>query len=122
MKPEIRDQWADALESGEYKQGRGALTTVLADGTEEDCCLGVLCKLAVKAGVIPEPEAVIGRTKAYGATVETGLLPEEVQHWAETGHSTVTFIHEGMDRFAESLNDTLELSFTDIAKLIREQL
>ncbi len=35
-----REEWAQALESGEYKQGRGELR---ADG--KHCCLGVLCDL-----------------------------------------------------------------------------
>lgn len=47
----IQQAWVDGLRSGDYKQGNGQLTTIKPDGTEEDCCLGVACKLAVKAGV-----------------------------------------------------------------------
>lgn len=44
-------EWAEALESGEYVQGRATLTYVSPDGLKQYCCLGVLCELAVKAGV-----------------------------------------------------------------------
>lgn len=42
LKPEIKQQWVEALRSGEYKQGKGALRLI---GKEQDsfCCLGVLC-------------------------------------------------------------------------------
>lgn len=49
MNPEIKDLWCAALESGEYTKGHGALTVVTEDGAQQDCCLGVLCKLAAKA-------------------------------------------------------------------------
>lgn len=48
MKKEIADKWIAALESGEYKQGQNVLRS--DDGFY--CCLGVLCELAVKEGVI----------------------------------------------------------------------
>jgi hypothetical protein len=41
------EKWAEALESGEYKQVNGKLS----DG-EGFCCLGVLCEIAVAEGVI----------------------------------------------------------------------
>jgi len=46
MKLEVKKLWIEALRSGKYEQGRGALNK---DG--KFCCLGVLCDLAVKAGV-----------------------------------------------------------------------
>lgn len=39
LKPEIKKKWTDALRSGEYEQGTGALKT----HGEKYCCLGVLC-------------------------------------------------------------------------------
>ena len=44
----VKRAWVRALRSSKYKQGRGQLKT--DDG--KYCCLGVLCELAVKAGVI----------------------------------------------------------------------
>lgn len=135
MKPEIRDQWADAMESDEFTQGIKRLTTVEEDGTEKDCCLGVLCKLAVKAGVIPEGEIVYEGTydvnqRAYGTGRSTGLLPREVTEWAglppapaehEEGGSVMLDLN-GRSLNADYLNDGLRLSFKEIAKLVREQL
>lgn len=41
MQAELRDQWADALESGEYEQSRARLH----DCEGRHCCLGVLCRV-----------------------------------------------------------------------------
>lgn len=127
MKAEIRDMWADALESDEYTQGRNHLTTVSADGTEAHCCLGVLCVLAVKAGVIPEgvirQNGISGDRKAYGFENAEGLLPTEVIEWAEAdGKYTVSFEYGVYRQNADTLNDIQGLSFKEIAKLIRAQL
>lgn len=46
MNPQVKQLWVDALRSGDYSQGKGHLNK---DG--KFCCLGVLCDLAVKAGV-----------------------------------------------------------------------
>lgn len=40
MKADLKAKWIDALRSGKYEQGRGAL---LNDG--KYCCLGVLCEV-----------------------------------------------------------------------------
>jgi hypothetical protein len=45
MVPEIKAKWVEALRSGEYEQGCGALRT--EDG--KYCCLGVLTDLYCKA-------------------------------------------------------------------------
>lgn len=52
MDPEIKAEWIAELRNPEAKQGTGVLRD--ADGSR--CCLGVLCDIAVKHGVIPEPE------------------------------------------------------------------
>ena len=41
MKAELKQKWVDALRSGDYEQGKGAL---LASG--KYCCLGVLCEVS----------------------------------------------------------------------------
>lgn len=50
MKRELRDKWCEALRSGKYLQGRGALRVVTAEGVDSYCCLGVLCDLVDPAG------------------------------------------------------------------------
>lgn len=58
MNPEIKTEWVAALRSGKYQQGTDVLTSV-AKGT--NCCLGVLCELAVAAGVPLYVEDVDGK-------------------------------------------------------------
>jgi len=121
MKAEIRDAWADALESGEYEQGIGSLTSVV-NGKEQHCCLGVLCQLAVKAGVIPEPEgSPTGARLLYGKEGENSFLPLEVQEWAGAEERT-WFNYNDELRGADWLNDIAELRFPEIAALVRTQL
>lgn len=105
MKAEIAKKWVKALRSGKYKQGRGLLAVV--DPTSKEvtgyCCLGVLCELAVKAGVIKpgtlresmfawSPESKI----TYGKEEEAYGLPEEVIKWAGIGsHQMLPFNQRG---------------------------
>jgi len=82
MNPVIKGQWIAALRSGDYTQGHGWLS---ADG--DYCCLGVLCELAVHAGVIERldngenPDGAI----SYGVEgdVNRQVLPQKVRIWAE---------------------------------------
>jgi len=69
MNPEVKAQWIEALESGEYTQGRGALTKVGPDGSRSHCCLGVLTDLAVKAGKCEETGRDLLDSIKYGAHV-----------------------------------------------------
>lgn len=45
MNPEVKALWLEALRSGRYRQGRGRLRTTNPDGSNNYCCLGVLCDL-----------------------------------------------------------------------------
>lgn len=86
MNPEIKAQWVAALRSGEYQQGKNYLTRVTPEG-DKHCCLGVLCDLAVKAGLDlavtmcaeGSPSSLI-TLKAYDSC--TGQLPGTVVRWA----------------------------------------
>ena len=51
MNPLIKAKWVSALRSGEFKQGTMQLRTL----DDKYCCLGVLCALAVREGVIDPP-------------------------------------------------------------------
>lgn len=79
MNPEIKARWVAALRSGEYPQGKHALRTA-----EGYCCLGVLCDLAVRAGVIEahEPDS---DSWGYGDNRESQTLPYQVARWAGLG-------------------------------------
>lgn len=93
MNQAILDQWADALTSGKFPQGKGRLRTV----NDEYCCLGVLCELAADQGVVermsPEEfEAKFGakpdgwhygtRSELDTQWGERSTLPLSVQKWA----------------------------------------
>lgn len=118
MKEEIKDKWLQALRSGSYSQAKYALHT---EGGEF-CCLGVLCDLAVKEGVIPspEPQKVSGYWK-YNR--DTKNLPLEVMKWAGVRHPAGEFVQvEGSKRKEAlvSLNDFLGKSFSQIANIIED--
>jgi hypothetical protein len=71
----IQQEWVDALRSGKYKQGRGALRR-----GNEFCCLGVLCEIAIKHGVIAPAKKENRVLFSYEGT--TSVLPSTVQHFA----------------------------------------
>lgn len=122
MDPEVRKLWTDALRSGEYAQGKESLTRIRENGSEEHCCLGVLCKLALKAGIkmpvdIPDsgshdPEV------AYAG--ETSYLPRPVMNWAGLQDMNPILIHhfDGNGVPCSVANDDENLSFDQIADLI----
>ena len=126
MNTEIRDQWVKDLTSGEYTQGKGNLTIIKPDGTELNCCLGVLCEQAVKAGVVSRLFIGMSSTVYYGAdtyTASNGVLPEEVVNWAGLHANNPIFRIDGERQEASQVNDRDDnLSFPQIAELIIEQL
>jgi len=80
------EMFIQALESGEYKQGKERLTKILPDGTKEHCCLGVMCEVAIANGLEIETIAVsVGfegeKNVLYGETGRRDFLPKEVQRW-----------------------------------------
>lgn len=79
MNADIKKEWLAALRNPEAKQASSALE--LKDGRQ--CCLGVLCRIAVKHGVIPEPELKDGKLY-FGGPMDSrpGNLPKAVQQWA----------------------------------------
>lgn len=127
---EIIQQWVDALRSGEYTQTRGKLhrvkTSEISGAGVGMCCLGVLCDLAAKAGVV-EP-FVYDDVMRYDE--EVYILPRRVYEWAgllrgnpEVRH-TVLFGDdaeptEGTDAVT-ILNDDFGLGFEAIADAIEQ--
>lgn len=80
MKPEVKSNWVEALESGDYEQTDGGLCK-LDEAGGKFCCLGVLSELAVKSG-----ENVIKDDGDFGHYVlydgEEEFLPQSVAMWA----------------------------------------
>lgn len=142
MKQEIKTQWITALRSGQYKQAHGMLGFKDETGTVENCCLGVLCNLAVKAGVIeaPEMEDADYGTLYYDDQAE--VLPNSVMEWAELGeqYNPLVPVPNGVDNLVPvphsvgnptislaELNDgesyaDHEYTFNEIADVIEENL
>ncbi len=85
MKENIKKEWVQALRSGEIPQ----TTKVLGHDDGSRCCLGVLCDIAVKHGIIPKPQLSPDTgcnglfNLFYGKEAEGSYLPEEVLEWAE---------------------------------------
>jgi len=81
MNADVKAHWTAALRSGRYPQAVGALRRENEEAGF--CCLGVLCELAVTAGVIPPPRIWLDGTYAYADSCH--LLPFAVVKWAGLG-------------------------------------
>lgn len=129
MNPEVKELWLSALRSGEYVQGKNLLHKSYPkkpDKADEFCCLGVLCDIAVKNGVIPEEDLNILST---GDEVEdynyhaydsgTAFLPKVVQEWSGVLSDNGEYPAEGRPRSLVYLNDD-GFPFASIADVIEE--
>ena len=113
---QARNAVADALESGEYTQGRFALHNLLNDSY---CCLGVACDIFCK---IEEP---LNRKPTDFKSRESiegydDCLPLKVQEWlgfTTKGGNFAELIHDKGSLVA--LNDRTDLGFKFIATLFR---
>ena len=79
---ENRRLWVEALRSGEYKQGRGALCRKTED-TFEYCCLGVACEISGLGEFVPRDDLPSG---PFTFVIKEGqsqdaALPEPVRDW-----------------------------------------
>jgi hypothetical protein len=113
MNPEVRAQWCAALRSGDYQQAKRALRR-----GDSYCCLGVLCDLAVRAGVLDDatparfdPDHRPGRMQYDG---RSDYLPPSVQKWAGLSEDDPVL---GAARSLATANDA-GCSFAEIADLI----
>ena len=125
MNQEIKARWIAALKSGEYIQG----TKVLRSVDNRFCCLGVLCELAVKEGVIPASEvkeintSVRDIKKAYGYDGSAFKLSMSVVNWAELKDQLPLASGPISDGYSLAyLNDTYKYDFHKIAAAIEEGL
>jgi hypothetical protein len=85
LDPTVRRLWTAALRSGRFAQGRDKLVSVDDEaGVTRHCCLGVLCVLAVEAGVevTTALRYVVGRRGFRAFDGEENALPVAVQRWA----------------------------------------
>lgn len=144
LKPEVKAAWLEALRSGEYKQTREMLESPVDGGF---CCLGVLCNLAEKEGVVERTvERLPGLDEGDERVVieydeKSGLPTQTVDKWALeelAGAFHAWTVLVDAERIGEehgwradevgrvrvdlaSLNDNYGFTFADLADLIEEQ-
>jgi len=107
---ERRRLLAEALRSGEYKQGAGFLSR---DG--KYCCLGVACEVAIKSGLSVEVVIDTGISPKVWYDNEAHYLPKSVQKFFGF---TSPYGEYGPGRSLPGDNDTRGLTFSEIADLI----
>lgn len=90
MNPEVKQKWIEALESGQYKHGKG----LLRNGNNEFCALGVLCDIYAQEHNEPwlrhslyefkpaEKPSLQFKSVEFGLLGYTTELPVEVATWA----------------------------------------
>jgi hypothetical protein len=125
MNPEIKAKWVAALRSGDFTQGTGALNY-----NDHYCCLGVLCELGRQEGVVEkEVEGLFGQYVGKDSERVTSVPPHSVMKWAGLDGSPEVVIPdpEGVYEMGGyvtliHLNDSIRLSFSDIADIIEEKL
>lgn len=142
MHAPIKEAWVDNLLSDRFKQGTGRLRYFsVADEQYEHCCLGVLCEMAVEAGIVrraDEPDE--DGSFAYIAVdnisdTDAEILPEAVVKWAglDKKRPGLELRYEeigeepGVPEMAFTLRDLDELNdngftFEQIAVLIKNHL
>jgi len=107
LKPEIKSKWVEALRSGEYAQGRGAIRNKTGF-----CCLGVLCDvLGATWGPVHDPVLGIRAATLFGQR-QCGAL-------TATALEVIGLEHDVQARLI-TMNDCLKSTFAEIADMIEE--
>jgi hypothetical protein len=105
MPQELKTKWIEALESGEYKQGKGTLCSA-PDGAY--CCLGVLERVAEND------------VEPYGFPSTAFYTRNGIEDGDRT-ESSLSGVVVAVASFLAERND-MGMSFPEIAKLIREKV
>lgn len=113
MDATLRDEWAVALESGDYKQGKTALKTT----DNEFCCLGVLCDILSKKdpeNIQWEYDVMFGYPRMFSISTE-----ESSAHYIPSKLADKIGITQQMQSILSHMND-MGKKFTTIAEFIRK--
>lgn len=113
----IKAEWIAELRKPELSQGTG----LLRDAEGNQCCLGVLCDVAVKHGII-NPPYINGIDMHYNYDGCGAFPPVTVTGWAEMSSENPSVLYRGRETSLSHLNDNLRLTFSQIADLIEEYL
>ena len=111
----IKSEWTAKLRSGEFEQGRGGLHT----HENKLCCLGVLCEIAVKAGIVESYECFYHPT-GDKEVLYRGYLPECVKKWAGLESRSVSI--KNLGKSLSTINDSGDYNFNEIADIIEGAL
>jgi len=109
-KSEIIAEWVRRLRSGNYTQTQRVLRN-----KDSFCCLGVLCEVAVDAGVIPPAVSRPNHPSLFVYDGQDRTLPQSVADWAGVGKAGD--YGPGIMESLASKND-YGYSFEEIANLI----
>lgn len=127
MNPTVKAKWTAALRSGEFKQGKQVLCSFShAEGTQNYCCLGVLCELHRRE--TGEGDWAGSRYKPSWGDDSAALLPIAVAAWAGLvngdGPDNDPFLESelGQRYTATNWNDNHSARFPYIADLIDRSL
>lgn len=121
MKHDIAELWASALESGKYPQTKHMLCRTKTSTTGHKpgfCCLGVLCELALEAGIDGLGKAITGPYYYGQYNGEVNTLPEIVREWAGMETNDGAYFEDAIETTLAGKND-FGYSFHHIANIIR---
>jgi hypothetical protein len=125
-----RHAWAEALRSGRFKRGRGALHVVDRHNNQDEfCCLGVACEVAIAEGInVSRNEAVSQAGHVvyqYGNPGETpdnrAFPPEAVAEFFGLHNAKGAVVRQDNGEkttYLSWLNDEGSLTFDEIADII----
>lgn len=119
-------KWVEALESGEFIQGKGSLSQYHSTGTTY-CCLGVACEVYNRNVPADKRLKEVCHSKLnnkigyWGSNKDYGVLPFVVAEWLGVLTNPIfDFRREyGRDFLAAEANDLLGKNFLEIAAAIR---
>lgn len=113
-------KWVDALRSGDYQQGQGALHNIVSEDEHYYCCLGVACDLSGVPVNDTIKNNVLGVLVRYGEQAQIWCAPDEVLDWLGFDANVVLFdVYEGEYSLIE-LNDECKYTFNQIADIIED--
>jgi hypothetical protein len=127
MNPEVKKRWVEALRSGEYEQGYGGLQVA-----GKYCCLGVLCDLAARDGVVEKATNYCNACQMDHESFASAEVypPSQVREWAGLESANPVLPGRAVSAFdtyvgsqsLATLNDSGKYPFERIADLIEEYL
>lgn len=108
MNPQVKAKWVEALNSGEYKQGRNKLRV-----DDSFCCLGVLCDTFLKSSNTNlRVERLLNGEYEYNSCYS--LPPKIVCNWAEMDNNNPMIVLDESDiaELKEKYNATVHDYYT----------